>query len=308
VDDLLGIHPHGVHPPLAGHRRQQPIFGMRAVQVIRHPSAQPSNSIPARTTLPEGRSRFSVCGKCSGSSTCICRGTSNPSSGRRCPQSNQAFAAFEHGPTSQGLQTIQVGQSRRIGFFSPIPPEAGSAHETLLVLAMDCGLMPVPTALATKASMPALAQGLRRTRSRDLVRSSARASEHRADCTRDLGASTPSPVGPDRPLHAPDGRTQFFDPVHQNPLSVVTRIWRVIGLPRPARTHRRRPDSTASIAAFRSATLNGIPPLLPSKVTRCSPLASGRAEPPVADGVSTSSATQPVAANQAAGLPGCQSS
>jgi hypothetical protein len=46
------------------------------------------------------------------------------------------------------------------------------ASRTAASVTMLCGLMPVPMALATKASMPAAAQALRRARSRLLARSS----------------------------------------------------------------------------------------------------------------------------------------
>ena len=39
------------------------------------------------------------------------------------PQSDQAFATFEHRPTRQGLQAIEVGLSGRVGFLDPIAPQ-----------------------------------------------------------------------------------------------------------------------------------------------------------------------------------------
>jgi hypothetical protein len=141
-------------------------------------------------------------------------------------QPHQAFAAFEHGAAGQCLQAVEIGQAGGIGFLAPVPPQrldalaqcAGSAS-------IDCGLMPVPMALATKASSAGIAaQALRRTRSRLLARSSdwVKHGRHRA---RDCRPSRPRRAV--RHRHAVVGRvrrqgtrnslTRCF-PGHQKPL------------------------------------------------------------------------------------------
>jgi hypothetical protein len=62
---------------------------------------------------------------------------------------HQRLATFQHGPAGERLQTIEVGQARRIGIQCPVAPQAWMRSRMSASATRDCGLMPVPMALAT---------------------------------------------------------------------------------------------------------------------------------------------------------------
>ena len=123
MNDFLGVDAHRVHPALARHRDQTPVLRVRAVQVV-------GNAPPKVVELDAGAHDVAgrqigvqVDGQVLGLQQLELQGHRQAILRTAWPQSDQAFATFEHRPTRQGLQAIEVGLSGRVGFLDPIAPQ-----------------------------------------------------------------------------------------------------------------------------------------------------------------------------------------
>ena len=123
MNDLGGIDTHSREPAVPGHRGQHAVLGMRAVEVIGHAPSKP-------VKLDAGTDQVSI----------FCRGVEchrqmlgfehlklqrhrQSIFGSAIAKPDQRFAAFEHRPTGQRLQSIEVGEPCGIGVDSPITPQ-----------------------------------------------------------------------------------------------------------------------------------------------------------------------------------------
>ena len=123
MDDLFGVDAHGIQAPLAGHRRQPPVFRMGFVEVI---GDAPPQTVELDTgTHHIARRQFSV--EIDRQVLCLeqlqLQRHNQTILWPAGTQTNKAFAPFEHGPTCQRLQTVEVGLTGGIGLCSPITPQ-----------------------------------------------------------------------------------------------------------------------------------------------------------------------------------------
>ena len=123
VQDLPGVDAHRLQPALPRHRRQTPVLGMGAVEVVGHPTAKPIELDSGAHLVARGQVLVQGDRQVLGLQQLDLQGHRQPVLGPARPQPDQALAAFEHGPARQGLQPVEVGQPRGIGLLAPVPPQ-----------------------------------------------------------------------------------------------------------------------------------------------------------------------------------------
>jgi hypothetical protein len=105
--------------------------------------------MPARITLPFSAVVFMVTGRVLGFKHLQLQRHRKPILGPPIADPNQRLAAFQHRPAGQGLQAIEIGEPRSVGIQRPVAPEHLDPFAQAASATRDCGLMPVPMALAT---------------------------------------------------------------------------------------------------------------------------------------------------------------
>ena len=123
VNHLARVHAHRLHAALPRHRREPSVLRMRAVQVVGHTSPQ-RIELDARAHHVAGRQiGVEVDRQVLRLQQLELQGHGQSVFRTARAQPDQAFTAFEHRTAGQGLQAVEVGQPRRVGFLRPVAPQ-----------------------------------------------------------------------------------------------------------------------------------------------------------------------------------------
>ena len=123
MDDLGRIDAHRRESAATGHRSEHSVFRVRSVEVIGHPP-------PEAIKFDAGANHVAVLGRrIEGDRQVLGFQHLNLQGHRQSilrpaiAQAHQRFAAFEHRPASQRLQSVEIRESRGIGVDRPVAPE-----------------------------------------------------------------------------------------------------------------------------------------------------------------------------------------
>jgi hypothetical protein len=228
--------------------------------------------MPARTTLPFSATVLSVHRQMLGFQHLQLQRHHQPVLDAAVAQADQRFAAFEHRPAGERLQAVEIGESRGVGFFGPVPEERLQPLAQNDVgdhrLRLDAGADGVGDEGIQRRRGPGIAAHQIATLGAQLGLGCEQCSD-RAGIAGHPGERAPPAAGAVVDRQRREARLDPRPEAHQKPLPVVTRIWRVRRLP----AARARDASTSRIAAWISSTLRYSTVLSP-KVTRFSPVAS----------------------------------